>query len=137
MANSEGGHSLLATRYSPPTSRPLQRLLQILDQIVAMFEAGGEPDKSFADAEFGARIRRQPLVRGGGRMGDEALGVAEIVGNPRDFERIETPERTRLAALDLESDQRRSGAHLLFHQCGLRMIGAAGIDQPRDFRMPR
>jgi O-acetylhomoserine/O-acetylserine sulfhydrylase-like pyridoxal-dependent enzyme len=32
-------------------------------------------------------------------MGDEALGVAEIVGNPRDFQRVEGAERRRLAAL--------------------------------------
>src|SRR6266446_2467819 len=60
-------------------SRLLQRLLQILDQIVAVLEAGRESDKTFADAELGSRLRRQPLMRGGGRMGDEALGVAEIV----------------------------------------------------------
>ena len=40
-----------------------------------------------------------------------------------------------LAALDLEGDQRRAAAHLLLHDAGLRMIGAAGINQPRDFRV--
>src|SRR5213595_565242 len=88
-------------------SRLLQRLLQILDQIVVMFEAGRESDKSFADAEFGSNLRRQPLMRRGGRMGDEALGVAEIVGNPRDLQRVEATERRRLAAFDLEADQGR------------------------------
>ena len=44
-----------------------------------MLEAGGEPHKALADAEFGARFRRQPLMRRGRGMGDEALGVAEIV----------------------------------------------------------
>ena len=46
-------------------SRRLQRGLQILDQIVAMFEAGREPDKAFADAEFGSRLRGQALMRRG------------------------------------------------------------------------
>jgi hypothetical protein len=61
------------------TSRRLQRSLQILDQIVAMFEPGRESDKTLADPEFGSSLRRQPLMGGGRRMGDEAFGVAEIV----------------------------------------------------------
>src|SRR5438046_9404959 len=84
-------------------SRLVQRLLQILDQIVTMFEAGRESDKTFADAEFGSSLRRQPLMRGGGGMGDEALGVAEIVRNPRDLQRVEATERRRLAACELDA----------------------------------
>src|ERR1035437_2135992 len=84
------------------SSRLLQRRQQILDQIVAVFEAGREPDKTLADPEFGARLWRQPLMRGGRRMGDEALGVAEIVGNPPQLQPVESAERRRLAALDLE-----------------------------------
>src|ERR1700682_939686 len=100
-----------------------------------MFEPGREADKAFADAELGARLRRQPLMRCGRRMGDEALGIAEIVGDPRDLQPVEAAERALLAALDLEADQGRTGAHLLLHQCRLRVIGAAGIDQPRNLWM--
>src|SRR5258708_39834404 len=102
-----------------------------------MFKPGRESDKAFADPEFGARLRRQPLMRGGGGMGDEALGVAEIVGNPRYLQRVEAAERTRLAALDLEADQRRAAAHLLLHQCRLWMIRSPGIDQSRNLRVRR
>src|SRR3989442_15117043 len=89
----------------------LQRCRKILDQIIDMFEPGREADETFADAEFGTRFRRQPLMRGGRRMGDEALGVAEIVRDARDPQRVEAAERGLLAALDLEADQRRAGAH--------------------------
>ena len=68
---------------------------KILDQIVGMLEPGREADEAFADAEFGARLRRQPLMRRGRRMGDEALGVAEIVGDARDLQRVEAAERGR------------------------------------------
>src|ERR1700744_6146700 len=133
------GRRFVPTRWlvTTGTSRLLQRRLQILDQVVSVLQAGRESDKAFADPEFGARLRRQPLMRGGGGMGDEALGVAEIVRNPRQLQRVERAERRRLAALDLEADQRRAGAHLLLHQGRLRMIGPARINQPRDFRMPR
>jgi len=54
-----------------------------------MLEPGGEADKTLADAELGARLWREPLVRRGRRMGDETLGVAEIVGDPRDLQPVE------------------------------------------------
>ena len=80
-------------------SRLLQRGVQILDQIVGVFEPGRESDKAFADAKFGARFRLQPLMRRGRGMGDEALGVAEIVGNPRDLQRIEARNAPALPPL--------------------------------------
>src|SRR5450755_2321953 len=122
------------------TSRPshlCQRRLHILDQIIGMFEPDREADEAFADAEFGARLRCQSLMRRRGGMGDEALGVAEIVRNPRQLQSVEEAERARLAAPDLEADQGRAGAHLFFHQSRLRMILSAGIDQAGDFRMVR
>src|SRR5207244_10102370 len=103
-------------------SRLLQRRRKILDQIIGMLEPGREANEAFADAEFGARLRRQPLMRRGRGMGDEALGVAEIVGDARDLQRVEAAERGLLAALDLEADQRRAGAHLLLYELRLRII---------------
>src|SRR5262249_54126712 len=91
------------------SSRLLQRRVQILDQVVGVLESGGEANKAVADPELAACLRRQPLMRRGGGMGDEALGVAEIVGDARELEFVERAERCRLAALDLEADQRRSG----------------------------
>ena len=73
-------HSLLPTRHSLLPSRLLQRPRKILDQVISVsFEPGGEADKTFADAELGAGVRGQPLVRRGRGMGDETLRVAEIV----------------------------------------------------------
>src|SRR5262245_42547447 len=97
-----------------------------------MLQSGREAHEALADAELGAGFRLEALMRGGGGMGDEALGVAEIVGYPRQLQRIEEAERGRLAALDLEANQGRAGAHLLLDQRRLRVIGATGIDQPRN-----
>src|ERR1700729_957915 len=114
------------------SSRLLQRYVQILDQIVGVFEACREADEAVADPKLRARLRRKPLMRGGCGVRDQALGIAEIVGDACKLQSVERAECARLAALDLEADQRRSGAHLLLHQSGLWMIVAAGIDQPRD-----
>src|SRR5438270_12215991 len=100
-----------------------------------MFEPGRESDQAFADSEFGPRLRGQPLVRGRRRMGNKALGVSKIVRNPRQLQRVECAEGGGFAALDLERDQRRSSAHLLFHERGLRMVGSPWINQARYFWM--
>src|SRR3954451_22129194 len=95
------------TRYSLLAIRPLsllQRRGQILDQIIRMLQPRGEADEAFADAERGAVFRLQTLMRRGGGMRDQALGVAEIVGDLRKREFVEHPERTLLAALHLEAD---------------------------------
>src|SRR6185437_13865806 len=51
----------------------LQRSVEILDYVIRMFESRGEADEAFADAEFGARLRREPLMRGRGGVRDQAL----------------------------------------------------------------
>src|SRR6478609_11788410 len=101
------------------TSRLLQRRGQILDQIVRVLQPRREADEALADAERGAVLRLEALMRRGGRMRDEALGVAEIVRDLRQLEFVEHAERRLLAALDLEADQRRAATHLLLHQCSL------------------
>jgi hypothetical protein len=45
-------------------------------------------------------------------MGDQALGVAQIVGNLDDFQSVFETIGRLLAALDVETDQRRAAAHL-------------------------
>ena len=54
-----------------------------------MFETDGQSHEAVGDPEFRASLRRQALVGGGRRMGDEALGIAEIVGDAQELERIE------------------------------------------------
>ncbi len=68
-------------------------------------------------------------------MGDQALGVAQIVADAHELERVLETERRRFAALDLEGHQRRARAHLPERDRGLGMIGAARIDEARDLGM--
>lgn len=53
---------------------------EILDQIVDVLEPGREPDKPVTDSEFGARLRRQSLMRGGRGW------VTRLLASPRLFE---------------------------------------------------
>src|SRR5689334_14378156 len=75
-------------------------------------------------------------MRRGGRMSYETLGVAELVGDAHELERIEEAERRLLVAVDLEAHQRRAAAHLLLDGRGLRMIAAPRIDGPLDLAVP-
>ena len=69
------------------------------------------------------------------RVGDEALGVAEIVRDADDRERVGDPERSRLAAGNLEREHRAASLHLPPCERRLRVIGAARIEGAHDRRM--
>ena len=62
----------------------VERLSQILDQIVDVLEADRQSEQARRDAERRPLLRLEPLVGRRLRMGDEALGVAEIVGDADD-----------------------------------------------------
>src|SRR5277367_4412301 len=100
-----------------------------------MLEPDGNAHQSVADAKLGALRRGEPLMRGRRWMGDQALGVAEIVTDAYELQRVLKTERGFLAAVDFESDQRRAAAHLLLRNGSLRMIGPARIDQSRNLWM--
>src|SRR5690606_31395954 len=105
--------------------RPLQRLAYIRDEVVGVLQSHRQPQRAAADAEFGTRLVGQALVRGGRRMRDQALRVAEIVGHLDYVERVLEAEGLRLPARDIEADQRRAALHLLFHDIRLRVVVAA------------
>src|SRR6202044_41484 len=100
-----------------------------------MFEPAGDAHQAVADAEFGALRWRQPLMRGRRRMRDQAFGIAEIISDADELQRVLKTERRRLAAVDFESDQRRTAAHLLLRRRGLWMVRAARINQTWNLRM--
>lgn len=61
-------------------------------------------------------------VRGGRRVGDQRLGIAEIVRDVHDLQLVEHLERTLLgAARELERHHRAAAGHLPFGQVVLRM----------------
>src|SRR3546814_1054499 len=84
-------------------------------------EADRKAQQAVADAECGAILRLQTLVRRRRRMGDEALGVAEIVGDVDKAKRVHHAKRARLSAGDLEGHQRAAALHLALRQRRLRV----------------
>src|SRR3546814_21178322 len=83
-----------------------------LDDVGGVLEADRKAQQAVADAECGAILRLQTLVRRRRRMGDEALGVAEIVGDVDKAKRVHHATRARLSAGHLEGPTRAAALHL-------------------------
>src|SRR6185369_1981494 len=78
---------------------------EVFDDIINVFQSAREPDHSIADTKLPTCSRSEPLMRGCCRVGDQALGVAEIVADLDELERIMEPEGAGLLTFDLECDQ--------------------------------
>src|SRR5690606_28688077 len=89
-----------------PRSGAGERAIDILDQILGILDAGGYAQCAVEYTGLRAALIREVLVRRGGGMGDQALGVAEIVGNLYDFQGIGKIEGSLLAARKLHADKR-------------------------------
>src|SRR4029079_8232604 len=96
--------------------------------ILDVFKPDGEAHAPVENAELGTLLWFQPLMRGGRRVRHEALGVAEIVGDLEDLERVHETEGLALPTLHLESDHWTATRHLPLGELSLRMIVAAGIE---------
>ena len=59
----------------------LQGLGQVLLHVLHVLEPDRDPQQPLGDAELGPIRRRDALVGGGRRMGDQRLGVAQVVGD--------------------------------------------------------
>ena len=79
-----------------------------------------------------ARFRRKSLMRRGRGMRHEALGVAQIVRDIDQLQRLLQTERGVLAG-DLERHDAAAAAHLRAGEFVLRMILAEGIEHAGDF----
>src|SRR6185436_12461723 len=110
-----------------------KRLVEIGLKILDILKPDGEADAAIDNADLGALLRRQPLMRGGRRVRDEALGVAEIVGDLEDLERVHETEGVTLPTLHLESDHGTAASHLPLGELSLRMIVAPWIEHADDF----
>src|SRR5258708_24439315 len=80
-----------------------QRSLEILDQVVARFEADRQADESVADSRACALRRRHPRVRGGGRSRDQSFDAAETRRADRYRHAVHEAIRRFEAAFQLEA----------------------------------
>ena len=65
-------------------------------------------------------------------MGDQAFGIAQIVGQPHQPQGVLKGKGRFLATLHFKCHQRRASGHLAGNDVGLRVIGAARINHAGD-----
>ena len=69
-------------------------------------------------------------------MGGKAFGVAQVIGNIDQPQRIQEAEGRFLAAVDVERNHGSAVAHLRHGEVMLRVVLESGIVDPGDF-LPR
>ena len=86
----------------------IQPIHQISNQIIAGFQPYRQSQQAGGDAGFQTNFLGQTGVGGGARMGDQGLGIAQIVGNQDNRQAVRQGEGRFLAALELDGQQCRA-----------------------------
>src|SRR5215472_13238799 len=123
---------VLSLAVNSTISHRVKRAVEVLDEVAGVFETDGQTNQSLVDAQRLFILRGKFLMRGGRGMSDEALGVAEIVGNLDDAQRILEAERASFSARNNESDQIAAAGHLAAREGVLRMAFEAGVERARN-----
>ena len=105
--------------------------VEIGGEVLEGFEAHRKAQQAIANVELGARLRTDAVMRRGGRVRDQRLGVTEIVGNLDQAEGVLQREGAGLAALHLEGDHLSAAGHLPLGDVRLRVVGAAAMQHAR------
>src|SRR5215470_8541613 len=114
----------------------IQRVLQLGDEIVDVFDADGEPHQAVADAEARAHVLRQRRMRHDRRMLDEALHAAQAFGERKELAALEKAARCREPASQHRAHHAAIAVvHLLGGEQMLRMAREARIDHALDLGM--
>jgi len=93
-----------------------QRPVQVGEQILGAFQSDRDADHGVAQADSGPSFGAHRTVRGGRRVGDQRLGVAEVVGDVDDTQLVEYLEGAlftlTLRRLELEGHDGAAAGHL-------------------------
>src|SRR6187431_2154634 len=102
---------------APDGGGPLQRTVEVGDEVAHVLEADRHPDRAVGDAHRGTRLGFEPAVSGRGGVRRQRLGVAEVVRDVDQGQGVHQRERRWLATVDLEGDDGASPAvHLAQRQ---------------------
>ena len=119
--------------------RLAQRTVQIGDDVLDTLQAYRDPHHAVAQTDGGPALRTHRAVGGGGRVGDQRLGIAEVVGDVDQGQLVENLEGPLFAAalrcLKLEGDDGATAGHLPDGQVILRMRRQERVAHPPDTGM--
>ena len=132
-ANTARASTRSSRRRSGRGSGRLQRRFDVARQVAGAFQPDGQPHPAGGQADLQPLLLGHRAVGGGGGVGGHGLGVAEVVGDVDDLQRVQEVERRRPG----RRGRRRPGCRRRSSRCRrrssaagdlvLRMVGAAGI----------
>ena len=100
----------------------LDRLVEVGEDVANVFNADGKPHQLRRHARGRLLLSRELLMRGGGRMDHQRLGVADVGQQREKLERVDELLARIVAALDAECDQGPGAVgQILFRS---RVVGA-------------
>src|SRR6185503_14194929 len=98
----EGPWRSIRLRWRSPSPQRRQRVFEIVGEVLPVLQPYRQPQQTLRYAELLAGVFAEALMGGGGGVGDQALRIAEIVGDADDLQRVGDLECTGLPAIDLE-----------------------------------
>src|SRR5450755_406511 len=115
----------------------MERLFEIRNQIVGVFDANRNPDQRIGDPDAVASFLGQAGMRGAGGMGNQSLGSAEAHRQFNDLQSIQQTERFGLSAVNREAEGRARAAALPVENRPSRIVRAekAEVIHIRDLRV--
>ena len=129
----EGRGIALGSRVSFPASHCRRHgLVEIRFEIVDVFETHRQPDQAVADPEVLAFLAAEPLVGRRRRMGRQALGVSQVVGDVDNLEGIEKSKSAVTPVREFQGYDAPAGTHLTHGQFVLRMALKAGVEDAAE-----
>ena len=84
--------------------RRLERAVEVLGEVGGILEPDVEAEHPFAHPHLGAGLGADRVVRGRGRVAHQRAGVADVVGDVDQLERVEQRVRLGAPAGDLEGE---------------------------------
>src|SRR5690625_2539109 len=80
--------------------------LQVLLNIVYVFQAHRQPDQIIGNTGLVSLLRAQPAMSGGGRVNDGAFGIAQLGGKRKNLSAVDHLPRFPLPAFNAERDRK-------------------------------
>ena len=127
---------------NPPSINASQRvvnlrqgLLQVVEQVVDIFDADREAQESVGESARFANVFGDGAMRHGGGVADQRLNTAEAFGQGKDFEASHHGIDIGIGTFELEGDHAAEAAHLPFRQFMIGMVEKTGIVDLFNARM--
>src|SRR5690606_35135729 len=113
--------------------RGLQRLREVLDEVVDVLDTGRDADQPRRDPRCPQALLAELRVRGAGRVGDAGLRVAEVHQPRGELQRVEERLAGLDAAVELDVEHGAGAAREVALGDGVAgVVGQLGVDDVHD-----